>query len=300
MTQMMMRSRRLGDAVIGTALALLCVAGFSSLARAADYSAFGFVGTSADGGVPVTHETSGEEERLEDAYSASTPGSQGNRADAAYFGSVPAGIVGTLSHSHRPGLDRGEARAQASSLVKIFDQLTFTLPAGEYPEDVYAVLHGDYDGFLGAVGNYGTYATQTVIVRLGLERFFVNLGDYGDVANDGFYADEFTLATKLLNGGQVLTVPLETTRQVSAYLYSSTFAPAYLDASAESADSDFASTAQILSIDVPEGVTWTSASGVFLSAPEPGRLSLLLAGVGCLVLLERVRSGRQRSSAVAG
>jgi hypothetical protein len=302
MKMMMMRGRGLQHTMMGVAVTWMCVACLSPGARAADYGAFGFAGTSASGGTPVTHETFGEDERLLDAYSASTIGSLSNGAAATYHGSLFNGIAGTLSHSHRPGLDTWEGTASASSRVEIFDRLTFTIPAGEYPDDIYAVLHGDYDGYLGAAGNYGTSVSQTIEVYLGYERFYEYILDHGDEGNDGFYSDEFTLSTKLLNGGQVLATPLETPRQVSAYLYTVANTPGYVEDSAEIADSDFASTLRILSIEVPEGVTWTSSSGVFLAAPEPGRGSLLLAGFGALIVLARVpRARRNRGGArVAG
>lgn len=291
-----MMKYRHGRQGVGLAIvvAVICATGWSSEARAQDHAAFGWIEARADDGTHVTRETFASEGRLSDAYSATTSGSYGNRSVAAYHGSLAAGIVGTYSHSHRPGLSLVSAHTLAGARVEIFDELTFTLPAGEYPEDVFAVLQGDYDGYLGASGNYGTSVSQTLEVYLGFERFYEYLLDYGDQGNDGFYADTFTLSTRLLWGGQTLATPLVTTRQVSAFSRSFTSTPGYIDDSAETSDSNFASSLRILSVDVPPGVTWTSDSGVFLSAPEPGQVSMLLVGVGGLMGLGRMRSRRRR------
>ena len=61
------------------------------------------------------------------------------------------------------------------------------------------------------------------------------------------------------------------------------------------ASCDFGHTAQFRFIDLPSHVTYSSDSGVFLTAvPEPGTWALMLAGLGAVGSLARRRQGRQR------
>jgi hypothetical protein len=56
-------------------------------------------------------------------------------------------------------------------------------------------------------------------------------------------------------------------------------------------EADFYQAGAFLDLDVPAGVAWESASGVFL-APEPPRALALACALGVLIGLQRLRPRR--------
>ena len=65
------------------------------------------------------------------------------------------------------------------------------------------------------------------------------------------------------------------------------------------ADVDFSNTGQFLSLDVPDGVTWTSESGVFLDDvpavnPVPEPASMILVSLGLMTSLVKLRRSGNR------
>ena len=171
----------------------------------------------------------------------------------------------------------------------------------------------DVDGFFTLIGNIGaSSATASASFTLGgdganlsLTRAF-NSGIGLDVLNGSVGGSAGTFLDKTLNSAQAHLVyeallPLNTPLNLESFLTTtvSPFGPTI--------GADFSNTAQ-LALALPDGYTFTSASGHFLSpavspVPEPDTLALLLAGMATIGAVSRRRlglSGRARAPALRG
>ncbi len=197
------------------------------------------------------------------------------RPDHNYYGNLATGKVGAFveaenEYDHNDDI-WGETHAETSVLIS--DTIFFTLPAGTYPNGADAVLSGYVDGAMSDT-LYGQ-SRFGFAVHFGGEDFV--LQDQGDhtQAHSMEYHETFTLTNRLVSPGTVLDT--DVTRRVGVYM--TLGGPASLEASTlgnktgdkrfTSARVDFLNTGRIVELSVPDGITWTSASGVFLSQSKP-------------------------------
>lgn len=199
--------------------------------------------------------------------------------------------------------------ATAAAGVGVADDLYFTIPAGSYPDPLKVTISGLVQGEMVATGNYSVHATYKASLGAPENRavpkvWSVNQGSFFDGAhfvNNALNVNElFSLEATLLKPGTTLleskTVGLRLGLLLGDGGTISAYTPVLWDQRVQgSARSMFGNTMRIYALDVPDGVTWTSSSGVFLSdiqpIPEPSEALLMSLGL----LLVTVITRRQRS-----
>jgi len=162
----------------------------------------------------------------------------------------------------------GQARSQ------LREGLLFELAPGHYEDGAVVTVLGYLSGSLAAVGSYpGTHATVSCQAS-----FFGRDFEYS--ASEGpFVGESIQLSAPLITPGSTLTDPLE----IPADVYASLVTEAQVKPTeVSSARCDFGGTFRFTEVQVPEGVRWTSESGLFLTIPEPSTWVLL--GTAAVVL----------------
>ncbi len=205
--------------------------------------------------------------------------------ECGYDGACVADVQGYIGASARAWQNNhGSASAEAWGVFN--NHVTFTVEPDYYPDGVYVNATGSLTGSLSATGFSGngnvSVFSQARLGPMGNLWTFTdgfNLADTTHVINE-----VFTMNNELVAPGTTLTEPLQVTLEAWATLR----ANAGVTHEGTSADytSNFLSTLSYDTLDAPDGVTWTSASGTFL--PEPSML--LLFGLG-YPLLRRRRQG---------
>ncbi|MGA4579304.1 hypothetical protein [Limisphaera sp. VF-2] len=209
-------------------------------------------------------------------------GPNGELSVARYHADLASGRMGTYVRGYKPPVDFvNPAGAGGYALVECWDRLRFTIPAGSYPSGIVATLRGRLTGNLAAVGRAGinySYASQYALVVFqgagsppGSDcRWAYNVSVVPE-QSPRTVSEAFAVSTWLAMPGD--NYPLPRTRQVSfaarleAWASAASWTPR-----GQSADgvSDFGGSVQLLAVECPPGVTWTSDSGVFLTLfPEP-------------------------------
>lgn len=259
--------------LIWMVLALLVLA---SAAHAEPYAVFGQVKigvreTITFGDRIFSQSVSHNEGRTEMSLSIAYTDPWGDNAYSQATASLASGTLQACVYAEcvdtRLGMGGGWADATA---VTMKDRLTFTVPAGHYDAGVVAVLKGDISGRIEA-GSRGTAWVGTAIV-------FGSAGvQHSWTENDAsvvFFP--FELQHTLVTPGSTLSTSrnyvLDTYGELTLNVNSGS-------QQLGSTTADFGHSLRFSSLDVPDGVTWTSSSGKFLTAvPEPSTIALLAAG----------------------
>jgi len=196
-----------------------------------------------------------------------------NWAIAEYYSDIAMGFVGAWVYATR-GWDGVWWRpASAYTRTGWEDTLRFTVPAGSYPDGLRVEASGSVKGSVGKIGA-GTEAKTSFFARLGYEPSGYFPGSVvleSDDPNQTIVVDgPFVVSATLVNPGTVLPVSIIVDVPISAGLgnspplIASTWAGGIFEAWAIT---DFARSLSFHSITAPPGVTWISASGVFLTQP---------------------------------
>lgn len=194
----------------------------------------------------------------------------GNYATVKFLADIGSGRIFSFAKAvgvHVGGYEYygGTARVEH---IQIRDEIEFSIPPGTYPEGLYADLSGRMVGMYSS--EVGAGAMITGWVSLGSSVYdtgilSVGLGDAGS-----FQVDEpISLTVMLASPGSSFSVLTKVTKILSIYHHRNLcWAVEYNTGSGYvigSAENDFYGGIQIYGIDTPDGVTWTSESGVFLS-----------------------------------
>ncbi len=216
-----------------------------------------------------------------------------NYAEAKYYGSLATGTVGAYVTAVNGFYFDTWLEAGAETLVTIADTLYFNIPAGYYPDGVSVELGGHVEG--SRSDSYYGQSRLSFGARIGDQSYRVRI-DYGatgphlDIINE-----DFVLTELLVSPGTTLSEDSTVVRSVSLTLGGPMSLVASTQGNAGSEETfatvDFFNTGSINYINVPPGVTWTSASGVFL-VPEP--ISSVLFVAGGVLLAGRVYLGRKK------
>ena len=184
-----------------------------------------------------------------------TAPNSGNHAEGRVAASLATGKLQVLEYAEtNSDVNAGTA---VSGSVRLKDALTITVPAGYYASGVNATLRGRIEGYLSASPGW-SYARGNFIVYFGSDVLRV------DFLEDNMFVDTpFALTHTLVSPGVTLkgerTYLIERVcADLNLWMDASVPLPSY-------ASANFYNTAQFLSLDVPDGVTWTSASGIFMS-----------------------------------
>ena len=276
----------------------------------ADFSVGGdlYAYAAADGDI-VNRSTSGPTASSDSGVSS---GSLGAVAESRYFANLATASLGTYIYGDNPGAILYHSSASADAYAHFNDTLQLTISPGTYNEDVYVTLSGYVNGSLSASGWNGNdnvaaarysnvYEVGSFFIGggLGSDTFTLEKSDtetYADKSHSVVsrtFSQTFDLTARILYAG---TYSAERTANVSvsASLLGkgsalNFYGCGYADESS-SMLSDFYSTGGFSSFNVPDGVTWTSDSGVFLTeatvVPVPGAVLLGSIGLtfsGCLL-----------------
>jgi hypothetical protein len=216
----------------------------------------------------------------------------GNQAEASWSADLALGTLSGFAYGENAFADpvlRWRS-ANGDAQVSMKDTLTFRVPAGSYPSGARIGVSGVFNGSLYSSG-VNPFADATVRWTLTL------------VQTDGYGADEIKDSRQVSNGetldvaeplsvsfqllapGSTLANPMSATAYVRAELQVIADTYDWLANQKLVERADFENTLQILSVDVPPGTTWTSASGVFL--PEASSAAQAAAALLALVALRQ-------------
>jgi hypothetical protein len=224
-----------------------------------------------------------------------------NAANGAFKVDLAEGSVGTYAFADN-GHDvsySNAASAQASASLQ--ETLFFMIPSGTFHSDMYVYLHGTLEGDM-TIYHTDNLTDPVPVVQhswqfslsgaLGRDSY-----DSGGTTLDGvnFLDESFTLKVLLVAAGEYASERIVTMNVLASMM--STAAVQNHRVDNDHVECDFLNTGQFTSLEVPDGVTWTSSSGVFLTAsttpvPEPGTILLLLGGLAGLAGFLRLRRTR--------
>jgi len=194
----------------------------------------------------------------------------GNYATVRYLADIASGCIFSFSKVvgvHESGYNYygGSARVEQ---IEFRDEIEFSIPAGTYPDGVYADLTGRIVGSYGS--EVGAGAQIIGWVSLGMSVYDTGILAVG-IGDSGLYQiDEPILLTVMLaSPSSTFSVQTNVSNNLSVYHHRNLcWANPYNTGSGYvigSSESDFYGGIQIYAIDTTDGVTWTSESGVFLS-----------------------------------
>lgn len=215
-------------------------------------------------------------------------------ASAFAYGDLATGKIGASSSSNGYG--------QASSGVYLNERLSFYVPGAAPTKSTLITFNLGIDGFQGA--NFSPTSASVSFFQYGfqagqdLDTRYYQAGYYalnGSLSNSGFTSrpsiGNWSNSNFLSANGQgagTLTLEIFGERPsvtISSYLTTFTTYDAFVD---------YSHTAS-LNLSVPTGVSWSSASGAFLSqvgsVPEPSTWAMMIAGFGMVGGAMRRRSG---------
>lgn len=256
------------------ATSILCLSFMIAPASMAfDYGLSGLVGSYAEGGGAYSEVMTNYTEVTSLTGQSNSAGPMLNAAGAMYYGDLAKGSLGASAWSISvaenitgpSGSYVDYREAQASSYVAMKDKLHFTIPAGTYQNPLILVMGGAFEGSITSnIGGQARASYSAKLTGLNVGEEWFSTGDIKDLFGQSYY-DPFLVSTILLFPGTY-----STQKEVDVYLEFTIGGPVTLLAAstlqyASNVDVDFSNTLQITLMSVPDGLSWTSASGVFLS-----------------------------------
>jgi hypothetical protein len=208
----------------------------------------------------------------------------GNYASLGFVADIGRGMVSAYTTAVGGMIDSYNiyvATARVEHIV-MQDELIFVIPPGDYPDGLYARLEGRCVGGYSSTAGAGSQIQcdawisndifQTGILEVGI-------GDSGD----HWFDEEFTLLGRIVHPGAHYSIEVEVQVTVNASMHRClNWAVEYNPGGGYitgSGHNDFCGGLQFTVFEPPEGITWWSASGVFMSgavsvpeiapAPEP-------------------------------
>ncbi len=198
-----------------------------------------------------------------------TGGNQ-NEGHAAYMADLATGQVTAFTYAvgHREdpySYWNGTGRVEH---IVFKDDITFTVPAGTYPDGVEVRMHGWLTGSISSV--VGGSAQIACYANLGGDLFQTGLQTIGVMETGTLPMTHFFVCRQqLVAPGQTLAFETQYTREAKAHIHRAWTSTAEVNpgdgwVTGHGTD-DFSEGFQITALWTPPGVTWTSDSGVFLN-----------------------------------
>lgn len=186
-------------------------------------------------------------------------GPYGNTAGAQDIGSLAMGWQSAYGSGITPDIEAGIAIGRANGELK--DRLTFTLPAGTYNEDVVVSVRGWVNGTFTITGDGNPSCRATYSSCFGA----ANCVNWVWDDEDGWaFSKSFLLSRQLVAAGTTLSTPRIRTIPVSSSLSVNGQSSG---GNVSSGYTEISVALHLLLMDLPNGATWSSESGVFLSEP---------------------------------
>lgn len=194
----------------------------------------------------------------------------GNYGQVNFYANLHTGSVGARSFANGGVTDYwpyGFVATGRTYNIGFFIYLYFTVPAGYYADGVEVSVSGVARGVLSSTEAAGAKATY--YIHFGFTTLSPGLMEIGvDEDNEIGFTHPFTLTQQIVGEGATLGTTTEYSLQLQAYI-SSNWAwsvrhgtsPNYTIGSSLI---DFYNGIQFSSVNVPEGVTWDSESGIFM------------------------------------
>ena len=179
--------------------------------------------------------------------------------------------MGVYASGLTPNIPTYPAIGDASAAL--YDILKFEVEAGSYADDVVATAAGYVSGFFSSTGGGNAFADFSAGFGAG--------SPFNRHWESGAVNESFSFPYILVNAGAVLDQPIVVEVPIHASLRGYATSS---NISISSAEADFF--ARFTSVVVPDGVSWSSASNVFL-IPEPSKVLLFGVGLAVLALIGR-------------
>ena len=261
-----MKSSQTVFAVVALGVLAVCCTPAAAYYILYDY----YVYATGSDGIPITDDDilTDQQTFLDGNYTKT--GSYGNYGTAAFSVRFASATSSATAHAHGHDDDSdfysGTGRVERAGFS---DELFFTVPAGYYETGLQVGLTAYVRGTISS--DVGAGAEARCYVSLGYDDFSTGQLTVGVDESGTIVVDEDIVLTI------VLVMPGTTLNQTTVYdeyvtagiARGRTWATSYNPGGGNvigDGDIDFANGVRITSIDVPPGVTWTSESGVFLSA----------------------------------
>jgi hypothetical protein len=226
------------------------------------------------------------------ADTATWLGRYGDYAESSYDSDLQTASVGVYAFATNGAAGAAWYEAGATAVSEIKDTLYFRVPAGVYPNGVGVVFRGRVEGknaasrwadgqlpFQASVGPWVHEVTRIVNPASG--------DTFGDVD------ESFEIGYTLLAAGTewrpevVKAVPVRLLMDGSASTRMNSLLPG-IDRESTAMELDFLYSGRFYAIETTPGVTWTSASGVFM-IPEPSTYLMLSAGLDLPAMTVKTR-----------
>ena len=186
-------------------------------------------------------------------------GPSGNTAGAQAIGSLALGWQSAYGSGITPDIEAGIASGTANGKLK--DRLTFILPAGTYNEDVIVALRGWVSGTFTITGDGSPSGRATYRACLGTG----NCVSWVWNDEDGWaFSENFLFSRRLVTAGTTLSAPRIRTFSISSKL---SIRGQSSGGNVSSGYTEISVALHLLPMNLPNGATWSSESGVFLSEP---------------------------------
>jgi len=234
----------------------------------------------------ILRETGGEGQgSVEDA--GGLEGSTKNAAYSHYWGSLEKGGVGLHASTERAPTSPASYPCTAKATVSVWDTIGFEVPAGYYPNGVPVSFPAEVTGSLDydcSDNDSQNRCGISYVFHTGFSgndwQWSRNIDQYeAPLVIDHSFTMDYDLVSAGVTLDEVYTKDVEISVQLSGWAGQ----PSGYDGSSVS---DFGTSAKILDVQVPDEVTWVSASGHFI--PEPATIILFLFTVGWALLSTRV------------
>ena len=194
----------------------------------------------------------------------------GNYASLGFVADIACGLVGAYTTAVGVQMDPYEFYLATARVehIALHDELTFVVPAGDYPDGLYARLDGRFTGHCSSTVGAGAQVQGNA--SFGTASYTSGILEVGIADSNNLYVDEeFTLLGTIVYPGTSYSVEVEVEVSVSIGIHRClNWAVEYNPGGGYVTGSgwnDFGGGLRFTAFEPPEGITWWSASGVFMS-----------------------------------
>lgn len=252
------------------AMFVFAVLGVAGPASAEDFLIHGeFYIYDGEFGTPIAEEVYSRTE-TDAKESEIIEGSRGNFGEASFMIDLAKGHLGTFVEASNGFAYKDDVfwAGMAEAYARFEDTLNFMIPTGIYRSGLSVTLRAKIEGRVHVDGSLPTlpvtaYQSYDIMLASPLHREDLSHMATEKTPASGNYTIEKSvdLTVQLLENGTILEEPTNVTAYFAAKMAGITRTTRSVQ---QRALADFYSSLRVIALEVPEGITWTSASGVFL------------------------------------